>query len=318
MMTNSLNVAWEAIVGLVAEGLQLLKCAPPAVRAELKAAVERIELPARARNAPGFDRCASLVCASLGAPELCAVTTCSRDMKLVARQDHLWRTLTAQRFSSGAEDLRRAGSTLAGFREYARLVRLWNHPDLASRPPGMDAYSVVLEIKIGGQRIAGGVYELETIRNSRYARQGFAFYDLDPQGLLSPTPLSAWDFGDDLVDRMTISMCVLRKSDKKCLHLVTDIGADHRGEDCVWFADGSRSCFGRDERVHDFVIYGANWEAPADGGGWEASADTGHSILRGFDNAVGELRLWCYGHGPTEASSTSQILDHWHESNNWV
>ena len=163
MTTTSAIAAWEA------EGLRLLgTTATPDERAELRAAAERLALAARARSAPGFDRCAALVSAFLGAPELCVVATCSRAMKRVAREDHLWRPLT-RRFSC-AGDLQRAGSTLTGYREYARLVRLWNHPDRASQPPGMDAYSVVLEIKIDGRRIVGGVYELSLIHISEPTR----------------------------------------------------------------------------------------------------------------------------------------------------
>ena len=135
MTTASAIAAWEA------EGLRLLSTSAKAeVLAELRAAAERIALASRARSAPGFDRCAALVCAFLGAPELCVVATCSRAMKRVAREDHLWQPLT-RRFSC-VEDLRRAGCTLTGYREYARLVRLWNHPDNASSepPPGMEAY----------------------------------------------------------------------------------------------------------------------------------------------------------------------------------
>ena len=172
MTTASAIAAWEA------EGLRLLSTSAKAeVLAELRAAAERIALASRARSAPGFDRCAALVCAFLGPPELCVVATCSRTMKRVARADHVWRPLTAQRFTC-AGDLRRAGSSslaLSGFQEYSRMARIWNHPDRASRPPGMDAYSVVLEIKIDGRRIVGGIYELEEIRTGPSVGEGFGF-----------------------------------------------------------------------------------------------------------------------------------------------
>ena len=176
----------SAIAEWEAEGLRLLGTSAKAEdRAELRAAAERIALASGARSAPGFDRCASMVCALLAPPELCVVATCSRSMKRVARADHVWRPLTAQRFTC-AGDLRRAGCTLTGYREYARLVRLWNHPDNTPHepPPGMDAYSVVLEIKIDGRRIVGGVYELEGISDGPWAGEGFGFDDLDPAGLL--------------------------------------------------------------------------------------------------------------------------------------
>ena len=123
-------------------------------------------------------------------------------MKRIAREDHLWQPLI-RRFSC-VEDLRRAGSTLTGFREYVRLVRLWNHPDNSSEepPPGMDAYSVVLEIKIDGRRIVGGVYELEGISDGPWAGEGFGFDDLDPAGLLAPSALEA----GALEERMSVSI----------------------------------------------------------------------------------------------------------------
>ena len=231
MTTASAIAAWEA------EGLRLLSTSAKAeVLAELRAAAERIALASRARSAPGFDRCAALVCAFLGPPELGVVATCSNSMKRIAREDHLWQPLT-RRFSC-AEDLRRAGCTLTGYREYARLVRLWNHPDRASQPPGMDAYSVILEIKIDGKRVAGGVYELEAIGGgSPWEGKGFGFDDLDPAGLLAPSALESFD-GHPVI-RMTVSICVVRKSDRKCLHLATDLSVEQPDETYVYFRVGS-------------------------------------------------------------------------------
>ena len=307
MTTTSAIAAWEA------EGLRLLgTTATPDERAELRAAAERIALAARARSAPGFDRCAALVCAFLGPPELGVVATCSNSMKRIAREDHLWQPLI-RRFSC-AEDMRRAGSTLTGFRDYARLVRLWNHPDRNSseEPPGMDAYSVVLEINIGGQRIAGGLYELEEIRDGPWAGEGFGFYDLDPHGRLTPTALESFD--GDPVRRMTVSVCVVRKSDKKCLHLVTDIGVDDATERYILF-DSETSCssFNNVDRdyqddypaTHDFRLWGAVWDEAAD-------------VVRGFIRPHGELRLWDPEADAESQPPTEIILKRWHASKNWV
>ena len=309
MTTTSAIAAWEA------EGLRLLSTSAKAeVLAELRAAAERIALASRARSAPGFDRCAALVCAFLGAPELCVVATCSRSMKRVARADHVWRPLTARRFTC-AGDLRRAGSSslaLSGFQEYSRLARIWHHPDSAPEPPGMDAYSVVLEINIGGQRIAGGLYELEEIRaDSAWAGEGFGFYDFDRQGRLTPDALES--FADDLIAIMTLSICVVRKSDKKCLHLVTDIGVDDATERYILF-DSETSCssFNNVDRdyqddypaTHDFRLWGAVWNEPGD-------------VLRGFTDPHGELRLWD-PEADHAALPAEIILKRWHASKNWV
>ena len=230
-------------------------------------------------------------------------------MKRVARADHVWRPLTAQRFTC-AGDLRRAGGTLTGYREYARLVRLWNHPDRASQPPGMDAYSVVLEIKIDGRRIVGGVYELEAIGGgSPWEGKGFGFDDLDPAGLLAPSALESFD-GDPVI-RMTVSICVVRKSDRKCLHLATDLIVEQPDETYVYFrVGGSCSSFnnpddhydGEDNATHDFRMYGAVRE--------EAGDD-----IRGFTDPHGELRLW---DPQTDFLPAETILRRWHASKNWV
>ena len=308
MTTASAIAAWEA------EGLRLLSTSAKAeVLAELRAAAERIALASRARSAPGFDRCAALVCAFLGPPELGVVATCSNSMKRIAREDHLWQPLI-RRFSC-VEDLRRAGSTLTGFRECARLVRLWNHPDHTSSepPPGMDAYSVVLEIKIDGRRIVGGVYELEDIRTGPNRGKGFGLYDLDPAGLLAPSALEARP------ELMTVSICVVRKSDKKCLHLITDTGVYDFDDDYIDFdgliahqrrGGGCCSSFNivdgdlhEECASHDFRLWGAVWNEPGD-------------VLRGFTSPHGELRLW----DPVEpcAVPMEMILARWHASKNWV
>ena len=315
MTTTSAIAAWEA------EGLRLLgTTATPDERAELRAAAERIALASRARSAPGFDRCASMVCALLAPPELCVVATCSRSMKRVARADHVWRPLTAQRFTC-AGDLRRAGSSslaLSGFQEYSRLARIWDHPDHASSepPPGMDAYSVVLEIKIDGRRIAGGIYELDNIRDlgSSWAGHGFGFYDLDPAGLLAPTALESFD--GDTVSRMVASICVVRKSDKKCLHLLTDVGVADIDIDSVIFdsygQDGGSS-FNQVDAVyeefpasHDFKLYGAVYDEAGD-------------VVRGFTDPHGELRLWDpEAREGFHSISPEIVLRRWHASKNWV
>ena len=303
MTTASAIAAWEA------EGLRLLSTSAKAeVLAELRAAAERIALASRARSAPGFDRCAALVCAFLGPKELGVVATCSNSMKRIAREDHLWQPLI-RRFSC-AEDMRRAGSTLTGFRDYARLVRLWHHPDRASEPPGMEAYSVVLEIKIDGRRITGGVYELEEIRDGPFIGEGFGFYDFDPLCRLTPTALES--FTD--LDFIFLSLCVVRKSDKKCLHLATDISFYDSNEGWVLFDESSTgtSSFNHVDAdyeemypaTHDFRLYGTVW------GGEEGD------ILHGFTDPHGELRLW----DPEEGIAVPMeiILARWHASKNWV
>ena len=307
MSTTSAIAAWEA------EGLRLLgTTATPDERAELRAAAERIALASRARSAPGFDRCASMVCSLLAPPDLCVVATCSRSMKRVARADHVWRPLTARRFTC-AGDLRRAGSSslaLSGFQEYSRLARIWHHPDRASGPPGMEAYSVVLEIKIDGRRIVGGVYELEEIRvDSAWAGKGFGFYDLDPHGRLTPTTLAS--FGDRVED-MTVSVCVVRKSDKKCLHLFTNNGiSDYDEESLLFDNDHSSSSFNdvdvdyrdwRDKAYHNIRLYEAAW-------------DDEMLVARGFVAPYGELRLW---DPASDFLPTETILKRWHASKNWV
>jgi hypothetical protein len=232
-------------------------------------------------------------------------------MKRVARADHVWRPLTAQRFTC-AGDLRRAGSsslTLSGFQEYSRLARIWDHPDCASSdPPGMEAYSMVFEIKIHGRRIAGGVRELDRISDGRWAGSGFGF------SLAWGSPPWGSFAAELLLNHMTVSICVVRKSDKKCLHLLTDIGVDDAEDDCISFdslyVQSRCSSFNNvdgdymDNATHDFQLYGADW-------------DEERRIMRGFTDPYGELRLWEPGlpHGKLREEI---ILRRWHASKNWV
>ena len=190
------------------------------------------------------------------------------------------------------------------------MVRIWDKPDRASsEPPGMDAYSVVLEIKIDGRRITGGIYELEEIRTGPYRGEGFGFYDFDPHDRLTPTALGSTTD----VDRMTVSICVVRKRDKKCLHLATDISCYHADEGMVLFDDQEvgTSLFNHvdgnyaacDDATHQFQLNGTVWDEEGD-------------FLRGFTDPHGELFLW----DPEEPCAVPMeiVLRRWHASKNWV
>ena len=173
---------------------------------------------------------------------------------------------------------------------------------------------MVLEIKIDGRRVTGGVYELEGISDdSAWAGEGFGFYDFDPHGRLTPTALASFTVDDILHYYIAVSICVVRKSDKKCLHLFTDNGiSDYEEESLLfdrhYFGQGGSSSFNNVDcdcnhnATHDFRLYGVVWD------------DEGH--IRGFADPHGELRLWdpqTDGPLPTET-----ILKRWHASKNWV
>ena len=171
---------------------------------------------------------------------------------------------------------------------------------------------MVLEIKIDGRRIVGGVYELEDIRTGPNRGKGFGLYDLDPAGLLAPSALEARP------ELMTVSICVVRKSDKKCLHLITDTGVDEFDDDYINFdglmarGGGCCSLFNNVESdegaAHDFRLWGAVWDEAAD-------------VVRGFIRPHGELRLWdpeAAENGDRGALATETILKRWHASKNWV
>ena len=110
---------------------------------------------------------------------------------------------------------------------------------------------------------------------------------------------------------MTVSICVVRKSDRKCLHLATDLSVEQPDETYVYFRVG-RSCSsfnnpddhydGEDNATHDFRMYGAVRE--------EAGDD-----IRGFTDPHGELRLW---DPQTDFLPAETILRRWHASKNWV
>ena len=154
------------------------------------------------------------------------------------------------------------------------------------------------------------MYELEEIRvDSAWAGKGFGFYDLDPHGRLTPTTLAS--FGDRVED-MTVSVCVVRKSDKKCLHLFTDNGiSDYDEESLLFDNDHSSSSFNdvdvdyrdwRDKAYHNFRLYEAAW-------------DDEMLVARGFVAPYGELRLW---DPASDFLPTETILKRWHASKNWV
>jgi len=181
----------------------------------------------------------------------------------------------------------------------------------------MEAYSVVLEIKIDGRRIVGGLYELEAIDDGPWAGEGFGFYNFDPHGRLTPSALES--FAGDLSNSMTVSICVVRKSDKKCLHLVTDVGVESAEDDFIIF-DGYRhsgsSSFNNGDgdygsgtssysATHDFRLHGAVWNEE-------------EGCMRGFTADLhGELILW----DPESNEGTLPVeivLRRWHASKNWV
>ena len=329
MASAAAIAAWER------EGLRLLgTCAAPDDRAALRASAERIAVAARARSAPGFERCAALACLFMPAPELCALSACSRSAERIAKADHLWSTLTACTFSS-ARELRQNG--FCGFREFSRLARLWNFPNLSpSWIPELDAYSIFFEIKLSGRRVAGGLFDVPEEDAEAGPLGCMVFRDFDPTGRLRPAALaSAWPSIGDLTPLLSVSVCVVRKSDQKYLHIVTDLSIDPDDlvyDDRILFDgphfDGphniheTTNCISRfwelsretDENnvgwaaraEHDFSLYGAFWDAE----------DDSLPMLRGFEESRAELRL--YDYSVNQGQSKDVVLRRWHESKNWL
>ena len=150
------------------------------------------------------------------------------------------------------------------------------------------------------------------------------FRDFDPTGCLRPAALeSAWPSIGDFLPLLSVSVCVVRKSDVagKFLHLLTDTDVADRDDDRILFDgptnihhvigssrfDELRPRQNEDDRdvkaEHDFALYGALW-------------DEGNDFLRGFEQSCAELRLW--DNRIDEGQSKDVVLQRWHESKNWV
>ena len=148
------------------------------------------------------------------------------------------------------------------------------------------------------------------------------FRDFDPTGCLRPAALeSAWPSIGDFLPLLSVSVCVVRKSEGKFLHILTDTNVGDRDDDRILF-DGPTNIHGvngssrfdelrprqneddRDVKAeHDFALYGALW-------------DEGNDFLRGFEQSRAGLRLW--DDRIEQGQSKDVVLQRWHESKNWV
>mmetsp|Transcript_25125 Transcript_25125/g.75432 ORF Transcript_25125/g.75432 Transcript_25125/m.75432 type:complete len:317 (-) Transcript_25125:23-973(-) len=307
--------AWEQ------EGLRLLASED---RASLRASADRIAVAARAPlSRPAFERVAALTCELLeGAPaSLCALSACSKSMLRVARADRLWPT--ARRFPE-THDLGLASG--GGFHDYSRMARLWGSPSDVSMSavPSKDDYSLLLTFKVDGVRIAGGLFDLA---DSRIGHQiGKHFIEFNLGTMMLPGSLRA-----DLRTGMacpTISVCIKRKRDQKCLHLLTDVRlyADGSDEDVIAFSEDD-NCATRPQ-TSKFAPLSKSARAAYWYQDMEFSCpmfvdgdDDSPLLLVGFtEDSVARLMTWsaktnnqmCRCIDPTD------VLRQWHASRNWV
>ena len=145
------------------------------VRMALRGAAERLALAARARPCyAGFARSVTYVCEHLSVPALASLSATSRSMAGIARADHVWTPLTADRFPEGL-DLPTPVS--GGFRAFSRLAQLWFSGSPVAKlkrgpAPGADAYSMLLTFKYdkscgsatsGVRRVTGGLFDISTV-----------------------------------------------------------------------------------------------------------------------------------------------------------
>jgi len=244
-------------------------------------------------------------------------------MLRVARADHLWPT--ARRFPE-THDLGLA--THGGFHDFSRMARLWG--SRAARPesviPKKDAYSLLLTFKVDGIRIAGGLYDLADSRvgadQGAFENVVYHYFELQLGAIMPPGTLSV----DLELKNFSISVCVKRNRDQKCLHLFTDVPVNEQ----TYVEDRNTVAFNEHRNHADlrktsaFALLGDANEICApdvelsslvfvDDGDSDDSED---SLLVGFrDDCVARLVMWRKG-GTT--LDVTDVLRQWHASTNWV
>mmetsp|Transcript_11892 Transcript_11892/g.35451 ORF Transcript_11892/g.35451 Transcript_11892/m.35451 type:complete len:316 (-) Transcript_11892:34-981(-) len=315
MATAAVIAAWEA------EGLRLLRtAAKDEDRAALRRSAERLSVAARApRSRPAFERVAALTCEFLAAKALCAVSACSQSLARVAREDRFWQALTARRFPE-ARDLRSAASrsSAGGFEEFTRMTRIWKVPETFfglsdSRRFKPDVYSMLVVFKVNGERVAGGCFPQK--EKSDY---GFI---IDVEGILAPPFLAGRGIRlaalADARSGFTVSLCVVRNSDGKCLQLLTDVDAEQQTEFMCRFEGNAL------EQISEFPSAHEPTEAELD----DLQASHGLEIstpvlneqdeLIGFEDTKVTLTLFDFiqPYGPAKVG---HILQCWATSANWI
>jgi len=185
--------------------------------------------------------------------------------------------------------------------------------------PGLDAYSALVVIKIGGRRIVGGLCALEKTNDGF-----FAPFKVDMSAFANElrAPFMPEESAADPIETLTVSVCLVRKNDGRCLHLLTDVSVSDVDEDRLLFNElgvfdifatppGS-SRFGQYQ--HEDEVWGMSLRGYHDFGLYSAEFDDDSDRLRGFREPFGELRLY----GESDFFGSKPALKCWHASKNWV
>lgn len=153
----------------------------------------------------------ALACDFFAPAGLLALSTCSQAMEKLASADRNWKAHT-MRFYPGATHLR-TFCALTGRREYARLHRIVKAKRPA--PPSIETYSALVVVEHRGDTVVEGLFDMTLEDDS-------VFIEVDA---IASAGLKK--FGRALASYLLLvspsfSVCLVRKSDGKCLQLLTD------------------------------------------------------------------------------------------------
>ena len=150
----------------------------------------------------------SLASEFLSTVDLVSLGACSRATQKLAAADAAWSAHTARDYPEAAQ-LRAVTGALTGRPEYVRMQRL-----LGQRPrtiPGIEAYSDLVILKYRGVTIIDGLFDLKY----KDGLEGFAIefgeYDLEEHRIV-----------DGEEPDVSITVCVVRKIDGKCMRFINN------------------------------------------------------------------------------------------------
>jgi hypothetical protein len=145
----------------------------------------------------------------LSTVDLVSLGACSRATQKLAAADAAWSAHTARDYPEAAQ-LRAVTGALTGRPEYVRMQRL-----LGRRPrsiPGIEAYSALVIFKYRGVTIIDGLFDMK----KKIDHEGFAIefgeYDLEEHRIVDR---------EEPAD-VSITVCVVRKIDGKCMRFITN------------------------------------------------------------------------------------------------
>ena len=153
----------------------------------------------------------SLASEFLSTVDLVSLGACSRATQKLAAADAAWSAHTARDYPEAAQ-LSAVTGALTGRPEYVRMQRL-----LGRRPrtiPGIDAYSALVILKYRGVTIIDGLFDLKY----KDGLEGFAIEFGEYDQTLEEHRIFERDSPADV----SMTVCVVRKIDGKCMRFITN------------------------------------------------------------------------------------------------